>query len=204
VKSFAKYMTGFNGVLLSLSILLPMASAATTYTYTNGTTAGEPGFTLYDDTGTPKLLDLSTGTASVLDGTWVGWANDTPSGPEITFTFDTSVTITSVALNFLREDNGDVHLPSSVTIDGTNFLTTDFAVDNTEGYVSYAGTFTGSTLVVTLNPAASAWVFVNEAQFTADSSTPEPASLMLVGLGMGGLILGQRHYRRRRLATPIV
>ena len=198
MKSFAKYMTGFNGALLSLAILLPMASAATTYTYTNGTTPGEGGFPAYDDTGIPKLLDMSTGTPSVLDGTWVGWANDTPSGPEITFAFDTSVTITSVSLNFLREDNGDVHLPASVTIDGTNFLTTDFATDNTEGYVPYAGTFTGSTLVVTLNPTPGDWVFLNEAQFTTSpsSSTPEPASLMLVGLGISGIMFGQKRFRR--------
>jgi hypothetical protein len=198
VKSFAKYMTGFNGALLSLTMLLPLASAATTYTYTNGTTAGEPGSPTYDDAGFTKLLDGFTGTPDALDGSWVGWQNGGSGADQITFDFGISVTITSVSLNFLREDLASVQLPSSVTIDGTDFLTNNFATDNTEGFVSYAGSFTGSTLVVTLNPGNADWVFVNEAQFTAGSATPEPTSLMFVGIGIGGLLLGRKRFHRRR------
>ncbi len=199
MKSFAKYMTGFNGALLSLAMLLPMASAATTYTYTNGTPAGAVGSPAYDDANFTKLLDNDTGTANALDGSWVGFQDGGTISDQITFVFDTSVTITSVSLNFLHEDAAAVSLPAVVTIDGTDFPTADFP--DGEGFVSYAGSFTGSTLVVTLNPGNANWVFVNEAQFTtgSSSSTPEPASLMLVGLGISGIIFGQKRFRRRHV-----
>jgi hypothetical protein len=205
VKSFAKYMMGFSGALLTLAMLSPMANATITYTYTGGTPAGEAAVPDFEDASFTKLLDGSTGTGTnnVFDESWVAWQNGGFGGggsitDQITFNFGASVTITKVAFDFMRNDNSNAQLPLSVTIDGTDFPTTDFAADGT-GFVSYAGSFTGSTMVVNLNHPTSNWIFVNEVQFTTNSTAPEPASLLLVGLGIGGVVLGRR---RRKLVSP--
>jgi hypothetical protein len=56
--------------------------------------------------------------------------------------------------------------------------------------------------VITLNHPTSNWTFLNEAQFTAGStsSVPEPASLILVGTTLGGLMLGRKRFHRRKVA----
>jgi hypothetical protein len=202
---FSRHIKLLNGTILTLALVLPMAATAapvyaTSYSYTNSTPAGEAGYSSYDDPGLTKLTDSNTGSTTPGDGTWVGW--QTVGADQITFVFASSVTITNVALDFLRDDLANTQLPLSVTIDGTAFPTTDFATDNTQGFVSYAGSFTGSSLVITLNHPTSNWTFLNEAQFTAGStsSVPEPASLILVGTTLGGLMLGRKRFHRRKVA----
>lgn len=194
--------TVLSGSILSLALLLPMAANASlitpiSYAYTNGTPAGEPGFPNYDDPTFTKLTDGNTGTANGLDGTWVGWLGSDSGRAQITFNFGIPVNITNVALDFLRQDGLNITPPNNVNIAGTNFPTSNFATDNTKAFVNYAGSWNGSTLVVTLNHTTSQWLFVNEAQFTGSLiATPEPASFGLIGLALGALLLG-----RKRLQT---
>ena len=146
-----------------------------------------------------ELNDSDTGTTNPSDLTWVGWQG--PTANEITFLFPSSVTITNVALDFLRDSDGAIDLPQSVTIGSTIYPTTEL-VDHTKGFESFSGSFTGSSLVVTLNHGATDWVFVNEAQFTdgGTSGVPEPASLTLAGIALGGLIFARKRLRRRNVA----
>ena len=200
---FSKRIKLLKGTILTLALVLPTAATAapvfaTSYSYTNSTTAGETGYSSYDDPGLTKLTDSNLGSVVPGDGTWVGW--QTLGSDQITFVFPSSVTITNVSLDFLRDDLANTQLPSSVTIDGTVFPTTDFATDNTQGFVSYAGSFTGSSLVITLNHPTSNWVFLNEVEFNASSSVPEPASLVLVGTALVGLMFGRKRFFQRKVA----
>ena len=184
-------------------MLLPMVATSATitpisYSYAGGTPAGEPGFGLYDDPATTKLTDGNTGSTFTGDGTWDGWQFSDSGAAQFKFTFASSVTITSVALDFLRSDGANTQLPDSVTIGFTNFPTANFVTDNTQGFVAYSGSWTGSSLLVTLNHTTSHWIFVNEVQFSSDgSAVPEPAPLTLVGMALGGLIFARKRFHRR-------
>jgi hypothetical protein len=206
MKSFLNRTTLTLATLLP-ALLLPLPATGatitpTSYSFTGGTPAGEPGFGLYEDASLTKLTDGNTGTTGGTDGTWIGWQHSDTGAAQITFNFAPSLTITSVALNFLRSNDGNTQLPDSVTIGGSSFAVTNFATDNTEGFVSWTGSWTGSSLVVTLNHPTSHWVFVNEAQFIAGASpAPEPATLALAGLALTGIIAAGR---RRRNHVPAV
>src|SRR5579871_4112701 len=193
MRNISRGIIPFNAVLLTLAMFLPTAAVASiSYSFTNGTTPGEPGFANFDDPGFTKLLDNNTGSTNPSDTTWVGW--QTNGADQITFDFGVSVTIFSVSLDFLRSTNpANIEVPTSVTIDGTDYPTADFVTDNTQGFVTYDGTFTGQTLVVTLNHPTSNWVFVNEAQFT---EVPEPASLVLSVIGLASLLFSKKVFGR--------
>src|SRR5665647_1711137 len=112
--------TLFNGTILTLAMLLPVVATAsiitpTSYSYTETTPPGTPS-TLYTDPSATKLTDSNTGTTDTTDGTWVGWQHADNGAANIMFNFASSVTITNVALDFLRNDNANTQLPESVTI----------------------------------------------------------------------------------------
>jgi hypothetical protein len=185
--------------ILVLGTLLPTAGTAaiiipTSYAYTGGTPAGESGFSSYDDPALSKLTDGNTGSPNTGDGTWIGWQHGDSGAAQILFNFASSATITNVAFHFLRSDNANTQLPDSVTIGGINFPTADFATDDTMGFVSYSGSWTGNSLAVSLNHVTSHWMFINEAQFTtgAGVAAPEPATLTVAGLSLGGLLFARR------------
>jgi hypothetical protein len=182
----------FSLLVLSAMGVAPAAFATTipvtSYSYTGGTPAGEPGNSAYDDPTDTKLTNGLTGTTTPTDGSWVGWQAGDSGAAQITFHFASSVTITQVSLDFLRNDNANTQLPTSVQIGSTIFPVTDFANDLTQDFVTFTGSWTGSQIVVTLDHPTSNWVFVNEATFTgAASSTPEPATFGLFGVALLGL-----------------
>jgi PEP-CTERM motif len=191
--------TFINGFIAISAMMLPNFATAgvitpTSYSYTNGTPAGESA---YLDTDLTKLTDGLAGTASPVDGTWVGWQFSDGGAAQITFNFASSVTIANVDLSLLRSDIGNVQLPESVTINADSFAVSDFPTDNTSGFVDFAGSWTGDSIVVTLNhPGQTHWVFINEAVFSTPADAPEPATFALAGMALAGLILARKRFTK--------
>lgn len=149
--------------------------------------------------GTGKLTDgvISTQPWFIVSnvagtGEYVGWRDNSPT---ITFHFGSSVTIDEIKLYVDNSHAGGVTAPSGVFVDG-NYFDNPSWVDVTAPQVIDLAhlAFTGDTMTVTLqNPTI--WVFMSEAQFFT-SSVPEPGSLPLALVGLGGL--GALAARRRR------
>ena len=106
------------------------------------------------------------------------------------------MTTTQVSLDFLRDDNAHTQLPSSVQTGSTVFPVTDFGTDNTNGFANLTSSWTGNSLVGTLDHTTNNWVFVNDVQFTGStvSATPGPGT---IGLTLGVLIAAVTWGRKR-------
>jgi PEP-CTERM motif-containing protein len=181
---------------------IPVAS----YSMLNG---AEGGFDYHDFTYVPcngncgvTGAPLSGGTGKLTDGVspttswdqegvltqWVGWdSNQGLLDPTVTFLFGNSVTIRSVTI---WVDNtigrGNVYLPSSVTIGGTNFLIPPDNVNPNPRAYTFDTNITGSSVDVQFfqTPGWS-WIMVGEVSFYDTSqNVPEPATLTLAAAGL--------------------
>jgi hypothetical protein len=164
--------------------------APSSYSYTSGTTAGDPGVPLFDDPDFTKLTDGSTGTLAPSDGSWVAW--NTPDGgtAEITFNFASSVTITDVSIDFLRRDASGVELPPQIQIATTVFPVANFSTDPAKGFEDFTGSWTGSQLVVKLPFNNVNFLLINEVTFngTTTGTTPEPGTVALALTGLVAVV----------------
>ena len=153
------------------------------YTATPGEVGG---YTYYDDTGrqlTDGVFGVNDWSADLGNGPayeWVGWFSVNPT---FTFDFASSVTVDKVLIDFSRSETpggptlyGNIHLPTDVNINGTSYsLAGNEIPDYTRGTIEFAGSWTGSTLTVTLSHRW--WLFVDEVQF---NEVPEPGAYGLV------------------------
>lgn len=155
-------------------------------------------YNYFDDTGNQLAdgiygadywaADLGNGPAYE----WVGWR---VADPVITFQFPGPVTINQVGIDFNRnEPIGDyIFLPSTVNIDGTDIAVDPNAIpDATRGTIGFNGSWTGSTLTITLTDNdPTRWIFVDEITFNG-VPVPEPAPWELLSVGIGALIFARR------------
>ena len=197
--------------VLSLSALSSLASVVVPTSYTINTPGEVGAYSYFDDTGS-QLTDGVTGaddwTANLGKGNayeWVGWHKVNPT---ITFQFGSTVTINTVNIDFNRcENTGWIYIPSSVTIGGTPFSLSQNALpDNSRGYLSFNGSWTGSSLTIDLARRSPynlyySWVFVDEVTFDGVSAVPEPSTiiagaLLLVPFGVSAI----RYSRKTRVA----
>ena len=166
----------------------------------------------YDGAGDPgtSLSPLSGGTGELTDGViatlswntvhqprYVGWFS---IDPEITFNFEQDVQIDSITLWF--EDfcgqcpnTAKVGPPSSVTIDGTNYLVPDPPGSDPFPFTVDGLGFTGSTLDIQifdgLDPDLD-WVFLSEVEFDGTAVIPIPGAFVLLLSALGGIGLTAR------------
>ncbi len=192
--------------VLSLSALSSLAGLVVPTSYT--ATPGEVGaYSYFDDTG-KQLTDGVTGgnywAADLGNGPayeWVGWYTVNPT---ITFQFDKPVTINTVSIDFNRGEVSGISIPSSVTVGGTPFsLSQDALTDGSRGYLSFNGSWTGSSLTIGLvrRDNYNRWIFMDEVKFDGVSAVPEPSTiiagaLLLVPFGVSAI----RYSRKNRVA----
>jgi hypothetical protein len=195
--------------LIVCALALALCSSAnaisvtpTNYVATPGEGIAQGGFYNYfDDTGhqlTDGIYGVNDFSANLGNGIayeWVGWR---VANPVITFQFASPVTINQVGIDFNENTSDMIYLPTTVTIDSSNFTVNPNAIpDDTRGTLLFNGSWTGSTLTVDLSDDCTTdWIFVDEITFKA---VPEPSVLALLAGGLGLLIL----HMRRPLLSPV-
>ena len=165
----------------------------TNYTATPGDGIAQGGYYNYfDDTGsqlTDGIYGVNDFSANLGNGPayeWVGWRG---VNPVITFQFSSPVTINQVGIDLNRNESDLIFLPSTVTIDGTDFAVDTNAIpDDTRGTLYFNGSWTGTDLTLDLmDCSTNNWIFVDEVTFSG-VSVPEP-SVFGILVGSFGLLL---------------
>jgi hypothetical protein len=169
----------------------------TNYTATPGEGIAQGGYYNYfDDTGT-QLTDgiygVNNWSANLGNGIayeWVGWR---VADPVISFQFSAPVTINQVGIDFNRTESAQIFLPSTVTIDGTDFTVNPNAIpDASRGTLFFDGNWTGTTLTLNLTDCSTSdWIFVDEVTFNC-FSVPEPSAFGILAGALGLLLLRLR------------
>jgi hypothetical protein len=182
-------------LILACGCLLGGPITPSSYVATPGT-SGTCGYT--DNTGT-QLTDGVLGSNYVLANLgngcayeWVAWWS---ANPQITFSFAGTVSIDTVQIGFARDAGNIVYLPTNVDIGGTSFPLTGSEVgQGLRGWLTFNGSWTGSSLTFNMTQAQSTWIFVDEITFssTADTAVPEPATTGMVALACGALLFVTR------------
>jgi len=133
-------------------------------------------------------------------GPYVGWFIN----PTITFHFANVSLYQTLNVFVDNSDVGGVSAPSSMDVsDGTHSqvfpVTIPTPGNPIEITLDVSGVgLSGNTVSVTLN-RSNLWVFADEIQFLGTSAVPEPASLMLFGLGIIGALGASWRWRMKGL-----
>jgi hypothetical protein len=178
----------FLSLNVGAGVLVPSFYAATPE---EGITQGGT-YNYFDDTGS-QLIDAVYGAdnwqADLGNGRayeWTGWR---VANPVILFYFPELVTISQVGINFNRtEPVALIYLPSMVNIGGTDFtVAANMIPDGTAGMLNFRGSWTGSTLTVTLTDNdPNRWTFLDQITFDG-VAVPEPSGLLLAIGALGFL-----------------
>ncbi len=204
-------------VLAILTAVAPAATAApvfaTSYDMLNGNTGsyqywdqtytGAGNVTLDGSALSGGLGDLTDGViaadnwfvveAPAGNGPYVGWTID----PLITFNFAAGTIVDSLTI-YVDDANGagGVSVPGSVRINGGAPIALLDPVGSAPISFTFAGLNAAGPLTLQLI-RNNQWVFLSEVKFDGIASpVPEPTTLVLLGVAMGGLALRRRRASR--------
>ena len=165
-------------------------SGYATYEYTDNT-----GKQLIDGVLGVNQWDANFGNGPAYE--WVGWIRQNPT---ITFDFGSSVTVTTVSIGFNRTGAAGIGLPPSVTVNGNTFsVPANALADATRGFLSFSGSWTGSSLTLNVPVPAinQTFLFIDEVRFDSATGVPEPGTGLLLTGALGAFAVA---FRRRKRA----
>ncbi len=177
--------------------------APSSYSFDQATDSGTYN---YSDHGGIQLTDGQYGTApwsaDLGNGhayEWVGWVYDSPVN--IDFDFGSAIEVNQINIGTVQDNPGDVVLPSVnlySSSDGVNWnyfynYSVPESTSNNDQYFTYelgGLSVTDQYFRVSLYHSDNGpWTFTDEIDFYQESSpVPEPATMLLFGTGLAGLI----------------
>lgn len=179
------------------------------YSFDKATDCGS--YCYHDETGN-QLTDGNYGVApwwaNLGNGNayeWVGWVWDNPIN--IDFNFGTTTSVNSIIVGSVQDSLGDVVLPNVAIYSSPDNISWSFVNQlnvtpssfNNNTHMTYGfGPLSINSQYVRVQVINNQpWAFIDEVDFYGNPhNVPEPSTLLLLGGGLAGLMLGRKKFSK--------